>query len=148
RRWRMMVLIGFCAAQAPLMGAEPLPAVTPTPAQAQPAGLQPKAVVEERELNFGQRCAGEKVEHTFVIKNTGEAPLEITTVNPACGCPVAGDYEKPAPPGGETRLPFGLNTPANQQHPDLSKSILVETNDPTQPRITLVIKGLLRKRVQ
>ena len=41
---------------------------------------------------------GDKIVHDFVIKNEGDADLEITNVQPACGCTVA-EFDKTISPG-------------------------------------------------
>ena len=56
---------------------------------------------EETVHDFGNIKEGEKVEHIFKFKNTGEVPLILTGVQPSCGC-TASDYTKdPVAPGGE-----------------------------------------------
>ena len=46
------------------------------PVAAAAAG-QPKAVVQEREHDFGTAYAGKNIIHSFVIQNQGDAPLEL-----------------------------------------------------------------------
>lgn len=56
---------------------------------------------EETVHDFGNIKEGEKVEHTFKFKNTGNVPLIVTAVQPSCGC-TASDFTKdPVAPGGE-----------------------------------------------
>ncbi len=56
---------------------------------------------EETVHDFGNIKEGEKVEHIFKFKNTGETPLILTGVQPSCGC-TASDYTKePVAPGAE-----------------------------------------------
>ncbi|NAW51282.1 DUF1573 domain-containing protein [Elizabethkingia argentiflava] len=49
--------------------------------------------VSESDFNFGNIKKGSHVEHTYVITNTGDQPLIISTVRPGCGCTVP-DYTK------------------------------------------------------
>lgn len=61
------------------------------------------AVIEFEETvhDFGNIKEGEKVEHIFKFKNTGDVPLILTGVQPSCGC-TASDYTKdPVAPGAE-----------------------------------------------
>lgn len=56
---------------------------------------------EETVHDFGNIKEGEKVEHVFKFKNTGNTPLILTAVQPSCGC-TASDYTKePVAPGEE-----------------------------------------------
>jgi hypothetical protein len=56
---------------------------------------------EETVHDFGNIKEGEKVEHIFKFKNTGDTPLILTNVQPSCGC-TASDFTKdPVAPGGE-----------------------------------------------
>jgi hypothetical protein len=42
----------------------------------------PKLAIAKTEFDFGEVKAGEKLEHTFVLKNEGKANLEIKNVVP------------------------------------------------------------------
>ncbi len=55
---------------------------------------------EKTSHDFGKIKAGEKVKHVFKFKNTGDAPLMITKVSPACGCTAPEWTKDPVPPGG------------------------------------------------
>ena len=57
------------------------------------AAAAPKAVVDKPIVDVGKVKKGDPVRHEFVIRNAGDAPLEITEVKPSCGCTVA-DYDK------------------------------------------------------
>ncbi|TNF72802.1 MAG: DUF1573 domain-containing protein, partial [Acidobacteria bacterium] len=50
---------------------------------------EPRAVVPETIKDFGTVQRGDRLAHRFVIRNDGDAILEITEVKPACGCTVA-----------------------------------------------------------
>ncbi len=41
---------------------------------------RPQAVVEHPVYDFGEVYAGESIYHEFTLRNTGDAPLEITSV--------------------------------------------------------------------
>ena len=62
----------------------PPPAVTPPPPSTHaPSGPRPVAqVVDKSSFDFGDVWVGEQVNHTFVIKNAGDAELEIVKVQP------------------------------------------------------------------
>ena len=65
------------------------------------------ALSEDR-FDFGKIKKGETVQHVYTVTNTGENPLIISSVKPACGC-TAPDYTKePILPGktGQITLMF------------------------------------------
>ncbi|HXG66977.1 MAG TPA: DUF1573 domain-containing protein [Blastocatellia bacterium] len=43
----------------------------------------PKLVIKEMTHDFGVIKAGEKLAHSFIVKNEGTAPLEILSVSPS-----------------------------------------------------------------
>jgi len=70
-------------------------------AEVKPEGPLPVMQFSETEYDFGVIKEGDKVSHTYKVKNTGEVPLIIQDVKPTCGC-TAPDWTKtPIPPGGE-----------------------------------------------
>lgn len=42
----------------------------------------PKIVLREKVFDFGEVKEGDNVEHTFMVSNTGNAPLDIRNVKP------------------------------------------------------------------
>src|SRR5690349_8556368 len=62
------------------------------------AAGKPKAVVVEPIKDAGTVSKGDKISHDFLIKNEGDADLEILNVQPACGCTVA-EFDKTIAPG-------------------------------------------------
>lgn len=132
RRTAHLAILTLLAAALPT-----LPAAVPAWA----ADGGPAAVVAEPVFDAGLVPVGEKVEAEFTISNTGDAPLEITQVRPACGCTVA-EYDEVIAPGGsgtvhavvDTKSEVGAN----------AKAITVYTNDPRNPRLQLTIKSDVR----
>lgn len=64
--------------------------------------------LKESSFDFGNIKKGDKVEHVYEITNTGNNPLIISEVKPACGC-TAPDFTKdPIMPGkkGKVTLHF------------------------------------------
>lgn len=72
---------------------------TPEP-EVKPEGPLPVIQFDNVEYDFGNVKAGEIVEHTYVVKNTGEAPLIIQDAHPSCGCTVPDFTKEPIPVGG------------------------------------------------
>src|SRR4051812_12956393 len=54
--------------------------------------------------NFGTIKEGQKLALSFRFKNTGNKPLVIESVQPACGCTVADYPKKPLKPGEEGEI--------------------------------------------
>ena len=59
-----------------------------------------KASFAKEEYDFGTMKKGEVVQHVYEVTNTGDKPLYINSVQPACGC-TAPDYTKDAIAPGE-----------------------------------------------
>ena len=102
---------------------------------------QPRIFCEEPTFDFGSRDASEVVDHTFVLKNTGTADLEIKRVQPACGCTTAELEKKVVPPGESSRISAKLSLAGRGG--ELQKPILIESNDTTNPALQLVMKGVV-----
>ncbi|HMP98646.1 MAG TPA: DUF1573 domain-containing protein [Cyclobacteriaceae bacterium] len=92
---------------------------------------------EETTHNFSQIKSGTSVEHKFIFKNTGNAPLIISAVKASCGCTVA-DYSKdPVMPGAEgfVKAVYTASTPGI-----FTKTVTVTANTDDE-QIVLSIKG-------
>jgi len=118
-----------------------------SPAATQPTGPVPTVDVPETQFAFGTVGVGATGFHEFVIRNTGEAVLELTRGATSCTCTVS-DFEqseggssnaKVVPPGGSTKLKVqwrgkGDGGPFRQQAG-------VMTNDPRRPQVAFVVEG-------
>jgi Protein of unknown function (DUF1573) len=100
------------------------------------AAGKPKATVAEPLKDVGTVSKGDKIVHDFVIKNEGDADLQITNVQPACGCTVA-EFDKVIKPG-QTGKVHAVVDSATFSGP-ISKGVSVFTNDPEHPQIELTI---------
>lgn len=110
----------------------------------EPAKPQAKAVLTEAVKDFGSVAKGEKVATDFVVRNEGDAELEIVEVIPACGCTVVG-FDKKIAPGASGKIHAELDT-ASFAGP-LAKGITVLTNDPQNPRIQLTLQADVKPHV-
>jgi len=102
---------------------------------------QPRIFCEEPTFDFGSRDASETVDHTFVLKNTGTADLEIQRVQAACGCTTAEVEKKIVPPGESCRISAKLSLAGRGG--SVQRPILVESNDPIDSNFQLVMKGII-----
>ncbi len=100
------------------------------------AAGKPKATIAEPLKDVGTVSKGDKIVHDFVIKNEGDADLQITSVQPACGCTVA-DFDKVIKPGQTGKVHAVIDS-ATFSGP-ISKGVSVFTNDPEHPQIELTI---------
>lgn len=104
---------------------------------AQGAG-KPKVVAVEPIKDLGFVPKGEKAAHEFVLRNDGDAPLQIQEVRAACGCTVA-DYDKVIAPGQTGKVKMTVDT-ATFSGP-IAKGVTVFTNDPATPQMELTVRA-------
>jgi hypothetical protein len=94
-----------------------------------------EAVVQD----LGDRTDVNSVSGVFPFQNRGDQPLEILDINHSCGCIHTEVTKNPVPPGetAEVIAELGL------QGIDGARSELIEvqTNDPTNPSVTLVLQA-------
>jgi hypothetical protein len=88
---------------------------------------------------------GEVVEASFKLINEGTGTLNVKTVRPTCGCTVA-DYPKEVAAGSEGAIVAKLDT-AEFSGP-ISKALLLMTDDPETPTMSLVLKAMVQPFIQ
>jgi hypothetical protein len=121
------------------------PPAPPAAKAAAPAAGGPKIVVPEEKKDVGTVAKGETIKHAFVVKNTGTSDLHITDVKPACGCTVS-EFDKVVKPGGEGKITAIVDTKNLQG--SISKTMLVVTDDPTTPQLTLYLMAFVKPFVE
>jgi hypothetical protein len=112
-----------------------------TPTLAQPAEAPaggPRAVAPDAVFDAETVPVGHQIVHDFVIRNEGTAPLEIISVQPACGCTVA-EFDRTIAPGAAGKVHAILDTATFAGA--IAKGITVLTNDPARPRLELTVKA-------
>lgn len=70
----------------------------------------PEVTFNEEEHDFGRVMQGEKVSFSFKFKNTGKAPLLISSVSSSCGCTVPEYPKDPVKPGEENYITVSFNS--------------------------------------
>jgi hypothetical protein len=90
-------------------------------------------------FDFGRVKASDLLRHEFIVTNTGSEVLEVSQVEPACDCTVAGDWDHRIPPGGKGRIPIEFH-PARFNGP-VTKAITVTCNDAAEPVHSLQIRA-------
>ena len=117
-------------------------AASPAPvqvAQAPQQGGTPRIAVDEPIFDFGRMEVGEKRDHTWTIRNMGDADLEIRNVRPSCGCTNTAVADDIVPPGGTTTLASTLDLP--RQTGPVRKNIAIHSNDPQQGTLVVAFVG-------
>lgn len=103
------------------------------------AGAAPVLECEKAVFNFGTIENTILVKHTFVIKNAGDEPLQITNIRPTCGCTIADTKPRTIAPGATTEIPVTFN-PKGRRGRQI-KNIVVSSNDPKRSTMQLRMDG-------
>ena len=125
-----------------LMSAAVGAVVRPGLAEGSSDDKQPKLVVQEPTFDFGTIREGDEAEAVFVLENQGQADLLVKRVMAGCGCTVVQkltDAEKVIRPGAKLELKVTFNSKGRPGKN--SKAVVVVTNDPDEPRMSLRITG-------
>ena len=101
----------------------------------------PKLVIEEKIIDLGEVPQGVVKDVEFELRNEGSGLLTVKSVRPTCGCTVA-EYDKEIPVDGTGKVRAKLDTAGFKGA--ISKSILVMTDDPGNPTMTLAIKAVVQ----
>lgn len=87
----------------------------------------PAITFEEIEYNAGEISQGEVLNYTYKFKNTGNAPLVISSVSASCGCTIAKKYSKGKIfPGEEGEIAVEFDS--DNKWGDMNVVITVATN--------------------
>ena len=124
-------------AAAPEVQTGVLAAPEATPAVNRPG---PRIMSPAPEFNYGSVDADTKIEHDFIVRNVGDAPLELANVKTSCGCTVAALKQKTLQPGEETTITATLSN-KGRQGPQ-TRHLTVESNDRVQPLYRLTLTGV------
>src|SRR5690606_32408994 len=68
-----------------------------------------KVEFEEPAFDFGQVKEGAQVKHTFILKNTGDAPVILSKVTASCGCTQPEFSKSPILPGATSEIHVTFN---------------------------------------
>lgn len=109
---------------------------------AAPAG---RLTIVEPVKEYGEVPKGEKLDWSFVIKNTGDGDLQILAAKPGCGCTVA-DFDKVIKPGATGKVTAHIDTTAFAG--PISKTVSIETSDPATPEAVLTIHATVKPFVE
>jgi Protein of unknown function (DUF1573) len=137
---RVALAIGMFSG-APAMMGQDAPKVEGTPAIASSPG--PRIAFSETFFDFGKVKNTGVLEHDFIVTNTGTAVLEITAVQPGCGCTMAGQWDRQVEPGKTGKIPIQFN-PVSFNGP-VSKTVTVTCNEPARPTHVLQLHATIAR---
>lgn len=109
-----------------------------------PAVSGPRIAFAAPDYNFGTVDSGTLVNHDYVFTNTGDQTLEVTGVNPSCGCTTAGNWDKRVAPGLTGKIPIEFNSAGYGGA--VHKVVFVTCNDPAQTNVILNLQGTIWKQ--
>jgi len=122
------------------------PVSKPTPSTVPETPSGPTIQFESTTFDFGKINSGESVTHSFVFTNTGDRVLEISRVQPGCGCTTAGTWDKRVEPGAKGSIPLLFNSSGFSGR--VSKSATVHCNDTTRSNVILQLTGTIWKPIE
>lgn len=105
----------------------------------------PHITFAEPIYDFGQIRNGELVKHSYAFTNTGDQVLEITHVQPSCGCTTAGEWTRKVEPGQTGSIPVQFDS--SHFNGPIFKTVSVSSNDKRQTTSILQLKGSIWKPV-
>nr|WP_321453270.1 DUF1573 domain-containing protein [uncultured Carboxylicivirga sp.] len=94
---------------------------------------------EEKTWNFGEINQGDKVKHSFIVKNDGKSELVIRKVKASCGCTAIKPEKTVLEPGESAAIVAEFNSSGKSGRQN--KSVTVVTNDPKTTTALLRITG-------
>lgn len=105
-------------------------------------GPQPAVEVPQAFHDFGRIGSKDIVTQTFLVRNTGDAPLTISRAYTTCGCTTAEISADVVPPGQavtvKLRFDAGFHDAAGQT---VRRGVILENNDPEQPQVELWVQA-------
>lgn len=122
-----LIALAGCAATAPGGGSWP------------PSASGARLVAVEQNHDFGTVESGPIVEHAFPVRNLGTETVYISSVSAPCGCTAALLSSAYLAPGEEGRVQVSFDTYGLSG--EQSKTVVVRSNDPTNPELTLTLHG-------
>jgi len=122
---------------------------SPTQTPASPAAATVDAKTAAPQIQFlepvfdaGTLTAGAVVRHEYAFTNTGGAPLQVTRVEPSCGCTTIETWTARLAPGQTGTIPIYFDSA--DLSGDISRWIVVASTDPDRPEVALTVKAIVR----
>src|SRR5215213_7730079 len=101
---------------------------------------------EQQEIQLNPKAGDKEAVANFKYQNKTSKPIKITSVKSSCGCTVASLKKDVVEPGekGEVTATFNIGGRTGMQQ----KNVTVETDDPAQPTLNLVLKANIAQPVE
>lgn len=99
----------------------------------------PVLSVDDPEFKFGKINQGEKVDHVYVLTNSGKSDLHIRKVKASCGCTAVQPEKKVIAPGESVNIKTVFNSAGKMG--SQNKTVTIITNDPKKSKMILWVKG-------
>lgn len=109
-------------------------------------GIGPKIQFDSMNYDFGRIRSGTKVRHDFVFTNTGDATLQIISINPGCHCTTVGDWTHQVEPGKTGVIPIQFDSTGFGG--PIVRSPMVTCNDKGQPMVRVQLHGSVFKPLE
>ena len=106
----------------------------------------PELAVEQGTFNFGTIAQGKKVKHSFRIKNSGDAPLQIKKLEAACGCTAVKPSTSFIQPGKSADIEVIFDS--EEFSGKVQKSVTMTTNAGKTPTYTFNMEGTVAEELQ
>lgn len=103
----------------------------------------PVLSVDDAEFNFGKINQGDKVDHTYVLTNSGKSDLVIRKVKASCGCTAVQPDKTIITPGESVNIKTVFNSAGKLGNQN--KTVTIITNDPRKSKMILWVKGEVLK---
>lgn len=106
----------------------------------------PELAVERGNFNFGSVSQGKKVQHTFRIKNSGDAPLQIKKLEAACGCTAVKPSTSVIQPGKSADIEVIFDSTSFSGK--VVKTVTMTSNASKTPSYTFSMEGTVTEELQ
>ncbi|MGD8779783.1 MAG: DUF1573 domain-containing protein [Ignavibacteria bacterium] len=104
----------------------------------------PKIVIEDDSHDFGEINEGIVVTHNYIIKNLGDAVLDIAKVKASCGCTAANPSKNKLEPGDSTTIEVKFNT--FRRYGQQKKYVYIFSNDPDNPQYRVSFTAIVMRK--
>jgi uncharacterized cupredoxin-like copper-binding protein len=106
----------------------------------------PELAVEQGNFNFGTIPQGKTVQHNFIIKNHGDAPLQIKQLSASCGCTAAKSSSSLIAPGRSAEIQVSFDS--SNFNGTVEKTVTMTTNAGKIPSYTFKLEGNIIESMQ